>query len=200
VQDDEDLYQPNEYYDSEEEDDEWDRQQRLNASDIDWGFDAQQSDDMAARLTQELELGASNDLYIYAGAEADAHGGSEVGTARRAGPRQRDGIDVAQDLINRRLFSADAASDTSSARHGHQQTGYTTSSNLNVSTDETMLAARQFRRQKDHFSLALEKPPLLSLSSFSCGTCSYAQADVCMYTCVWWWMCAAVLLSTAGLH
>ena len=25
------------------------------------------------------------------------------------------------------------------------------------------------RRQKDHFSLALQKPPLLSLSSFSCG-------------------------------
>jgi len=137
-----------------------------------------QPDDVAARLTQELEQKDSDGMYSWSGA------GLAVGAAGTA--RERDGIDIVQAQINRRLFSEHAASDTGSSHRGITRASgsrHATTRDSSFPADEAMLAARQFRRQKDHFSLALEKPPLLSLSSFSCGMC------ICIYVHIYWFLC-----------
>lgn len=183
LEDDEDLYQPNEFYDSEEEEDEWDTQQQyllqqrlqhggsedVYSGEMDmggegWGSmpEGHESDDIAARLTRELAQDTINDLFQYTG----PGGAGGAGTGRR-----RDGIDLVQDQINRRLFSnGDTTSDVGSA-----QRSKTHAAAARAVDDAAMQAARQFRRQKDHFSLALEKAPLLSLSSFSCGASVFLE-------------------------
>lgn len=72
--------------------------------------------------------------------------------------RDRDQIDDVQNRINRRLFG-----DTAS-----------TSSEQGVGGD-IALAGRSQRRSRNRFSLALEMPPLVSLSSFSCGASLFLQ-------------------------
>jgi len=183
LEDDDDLYQPNEFYDSEEEEDEWEMQQQyllqqrlqhggsegVYLGEMDMGGEGwrgmpegHESDDIAARLTDELVQDTTNDLFQYTG--RGGAGGAEAG-------RRRDGIDLVQDQINRRLFSnGDTTSDIGSAQRSKTHVAA-----AGAADDAAMRAARQFRRQKDHFSLALEKAPLLSLSSFSCGASVFLE-------------------------
>eukprot|EP00605_Chrysophyceae_sp_TOSAG23-4_P000416 GSChrysophyteH1.ASY1.ANO1.472.1 assembled CDS len=68
--------------------------------------------------------------------------------------RPRDEIDEVKNRINRRLFKSSHGSPERRAAAGggnHE------------------LVRKLPRQQRDHFSLALQKAPLLSLSSFSCG-------------------------------